>query len=111
MRFQTINLAFATVFAGSANSFHRFSLDPAAEIRNVLAHYCIIFNTKTYSDLFSVYTSDAIANFTTIGLGVLHGLPAIEKAMNSSLFGIPTQHAVTTSYISEIKKNEASAIT
>ncbi|KAH7317597.1 SnoaL-like domain-containing protein [Rhexocercosporidium sp. MPI-PUGE-AT-0058] len=110
MRFQTLFIALAVGLA-NANTFHPFSLDPAAEIRNVLAHYCLILDTKTYSDLSSVYTPDAIANFTTIGLGVLSGLPAIQKAMNSSLFGIPTQHAMTTSYISDIKKNEANIIT
>ncbi|KAL5331650.1 hypothetical protein ACEPPN_001185 [Leptodophora sp. 'Broadleaf-Isolate-01'] len=85
MRFQTILIALAAGLA-NAKTLHTISLDPAAEIRNVLAHYCIILDTKTYSDLSSVYTPDAIANFTTIGLGVLSGLPAIQKAMNTSLY-------------------------
>jgi hypothetical protein len=80
------------------------AVDPTAEIRNVPAHYCIILDTKAYSNLSTVYTSNAVANFTTIGLGLLNGLPAIETVMNASLYGIPTQHAMTTSYICRYSK-------
>jgi hypothetical protein len=44
-------------------------------------------------------------------LGLLNGLPAIEAAMNASLYGIPTQHAMTTSYIADIQNNTATTTT
>lgn len=83
--------------------------DSISTIKNVLSEYCIILDTKKYSDLSKIYTPDAVANFTTIGLGVLSGLPAIEAAMNTSLFGIPTQHGMTTSYVSDISETGANA--
>lgn len=91
-----------------ANSFSVAS-DSISTIKNILSEYCIILDTKKYSDLSKVYTSDAVADFTTIGLGVLSGLPAIEAAMNKSLFGIPTQHGMTTSYVSDISEKSANA--
>ncbi|EKD21559.1 hypothetical protein MBM_00672 [Drepanopeziza brunnea f. sp. 'multigermtubi' MB_m1] len=113
MRLSSIFTVAVTITAGlvCADGHPSFSIDPASDIRNVLAHYCIILDTKTYSNLASVYTSDAVANFTTIGLGVLIGLPAIEAAMNASLYGIPTQHGMTTSYLADIQKKSAKAIT
>ncbi|KAE8441259.1 hypothetical protein EG329_005560 [Mollisiaceae sp. DMI_Dod_QoI] len=100
------SLAQASTFPGSS-----YTLDPISSIKNVLSHYCIILDTKTYSDLSIIYTSDAVANFTTIGLGVLNGLPAIESAMNASLFGIPTQHGMSTSWISGFDDKSANATT
>ncbi|KAL2065718.1 hypothetical protein VTL71DRAFT_3388 [Oculimacula yallundae] len=89
------------------------SSSPESSIRNVLAHYCIILDTKTYPSLSEVYTSDAVANFTTIGLGVLNGLPAIQKAMNVTLGDIPTVHEMTSSWIYDVdvKGGEAKGVT
>ena len=112
MRLSSLILLAVSVYTANVNSWPLFSLtDPSIEIKNVLSHYCIILDTKTYSDLSQIYTSDAVANFSTIGLGVLSGLPAIESAMNASLFGIPTQHAMTTSYISGVDSHSANATT
>lgn len=111
MRLLSIFSVFTAVSLARGNTFpgYSFTSDPTINIKNVLSHYCIILDTKTYSDLSSVYTSDAVANFTTIGLGVLSGLPAIQTAMNASLFGIPTQHGMTTSYVSNVEEKSADA--
>ncbi|KUJ14366.1 uncharacterized protein LY89DRAFT_686845 [Mollisia scopiformis] len=111
MRFLSILSLAIAASSAQASTFpgYSFTTEPTSEIKNVLSHYCIILDTKTYSDLSKVYTSDAVADFTTIGLGVLKGLPAIETAMNASLFGIPTQHGMTTSYVSDISEKSANA--
>lgn len=101
--------AVASVVAASSFPGSSVALDSISTIKNILSEYCIILDTKKYSDLSKIYTSDAVADFTTIGLGVLNGLPAIESAMNTSLFGIPTQHGMTTSYISDISEKSANA--
>jgi hypothetical protein len=111
MRFSILPIALAATFTAARSWPPIMPEDPSAGIRNVLAHYCIILDTKTYSNLSLVYTQDAFANFMTIGLGLLNGLPAIEAAMNASLYGIPTQHAMTTSYIAEIQNNTATTTT
>jgi len=79
------------------------------EIKNVQAHYGTIIDAKTMNDLSQVFTLDGVAEYTSLGIGVLTGLPKIIEGMTISQAHDVTQHAITTSYVEVFDENSANS--
>lgn len=79
-------------------------------IRNTLNTYPLAIDSKNFSLLSSVFTPDAIANYTA-PLGVLTGLPAIASTLQQSLETVMTQHALSTQVIEMLGHGRANTTT
>ncbi|KAI9706777.1 MAG: hypothetical protein M1820_004748 [Bogoriella megaspora] len=80
-------------------------------IRNSIARYCLILDTKSWADLSYVFTSEADASYPFPG-GDLHGVESIRGAIRTRLEPVTTQHAVTTQMIHVNENGDiASAVT
>ena len=79
------------------------------EIKNVQSHYGAIIDAKTMDDRSQVFTSDGVAEFTSLGIGVLTGLPMIIEGMTISQAHDVTQHAMTTSYVEVFNETSANS--
>ena len=79
------------------------------EIKNVQSHYATIMDAKTMDDLSQVFTPDGVAEYTSLGIGVLTGLPLIIEGMAISQANVVTQHAMTTSYVEVFDEENANS--
>lgn len=112
MRFSSIVSAAAAAYGALALSFPLSKLETMlaiTEIRNVQSHYGTIMDAKTMDDLSQVFTQDGVAEYTSLGIGVLTGLPMIIAGMTISQAHVVTQHAMTTSYTEVYDENNANS--
>ena len=68
-------------------------------VRNTLNLYAIALDQKNFHLLDQVFTPDAEADFTAVGVGKFTDTKSINKAISSFLQPVDTQHALTTQTI------------
>lgn len=61
------------------------------KISNTLSTYCYLLDSKNFTGLSAVFTSDVVANFPE-PLGLMNGVGALATGLNRSLFGLESQH-------------------
>ncbi|EED18845.1 hypothetical protein TSTA_125590 [Talaromyces stipitatus ATCC 10500] len=110
MRFLSILSAAVVVSVSRAQNLSALEKTLAiTEIKNVQSLYGTIIDAKTMKDLSRVFTEDAVANYTVLGIGILTGLPLIIEGMTISQAHDVTQHAMTTSYVDVLDENNANS--
>jgi len=89
-----------------------YQVDPldVEAIRATLALYPLSIDGKNFAALSSVFTSNAVANYSA-PLNVLTPLSNIESTLQASLAAVTTQHAFTTQLIDILSLNSAFSVT
>lgn len=67
-------------------------------IRNTLSVYAISVDSKQYTALANVFTSNFVGNFS-LGGPNLRGLAATERVLASTLNGLVSQHKISTTVV------------
>ena len=79
-------------------------------IRNTLGQYPLAIDSKNFTALSLVFTTDIVANYSD-PIGVISGLPTVEQTLAAILAPVTTQHALSTQVIDLTADNTASTTT
>lgn len=87
------------------------TLTDIEDIRQTIAEYAYIIDGRAFDSLPSIFTPDAVANYSA-PLGALRGIDAIKSTLSASLAQFPgTQHLLGTQRIRICDKNSAISAT